>query len=359
MRGSDVNQAAMFSYVSPEQRIPADHPIRVIRQMVNEALDELTDVFTAMYAEVGRPSIPPEKLLRALVLGILYSVRSDRQLMEQLDYNLMFRWFVGLNVDEPVWDASTFSKNRDRLLEGKVAAEFFDQVLKQAWERGLVSAEHFTVDGTLLESWASLKSFQKKEGPGRRREGGGSNPEVNFRGEQRRNDTHESTTDSEARLARKGDGKEARLCYAGHAMRENRNGLIVNVRVTQAHGKAEREAAQEMVADVPGQHPITVGADKGYDTHSFVAELRKQRATPHVAQKKKGSAIDGRTTRHAGYRVSQNGRSLIEQIFGWMKTVGGQRKLRHRGRDLVGWMFELTAATYNLVRMRKLIQQPA
>lgn len=359
MRGADVNQTQMFSYVSPEKRVPADHPIRELRRMVEEALKGLSGRFSRMYSIMGRPSIPPEKLLRALLVQILYTVRSERQLMEQLDYNLMFRWFVGLNVDEPVWDASTFSKNRERLLKGDVAEAFFDQVLKQADEEGLVSNDHFTVDGTLLEAWASLKSFQRKEGPPSPQDGEGSNPSVDFHGEQRKNDTHESMTDPEARLARKGKGKEAKLCYTGHVLMENRNGLIVNTRVTLSTGTAEREAAADMVREIPDRQRITVGGDKGYDEKKFVGNLRECQATPHVAQKRRWSAVDGRTTRHAGYDVSQKKRKLVEQGFGWEKTIGGLRKLRHRGRDLVGWVFTLTVAAYDLVRMRTLLQQRA
>ena len=359
MRGTDLEQSAMFSYVSPEKRVPGDHPIRAIRRMADEALAGLSRRFTGMYAWGGRPSIPPEKLLRALLLQVLYTVRSERQLMEQLDYNLLFRWFVGLNLDEAVWDATTFSKNRERLLQGDVAEAFFDQVLKQASAHGLLSAEHFTVDGTLLEAWASQKSFQKKDGGGSPSDGTPSNPSVNFRGEERTNQTHQSKTDPQALLARKAQGREAKLSDHGHLLTENRHGLIVNTRVTQATGRAEREAALDMVEEIPGNQPVTLGGDRGYDVAEFAGELRQRGVTPHVAQRQKWSAIDGRTTRWAGYELSQRKRKQVEEPFGWMKTIGLLRKLRHRGLPKVGWFFTFTAAVYNLVRMRKLIPNPA
>jgi transposase len=346
----------MFSYLSPEQRVPQDHPLRPIRQMADRALAGLAGRFQELYSWTGRPSIAPEKLLRALLLQVLYTVRSERMLMEQLNYNLLFRWFVGLNMDEEVWVPTVFSKNRDRLLEGDIAEAFFDEVLQQAQQQDVLSDEHFTVDGTLLEAWASLKSFQKKgQGPEPPPEDPG-NPSVDFRGEKRRNETHESKTDSEALLARKGAGKEAKLSYHGHVLMENRNGLVVNTRVTQATGTAEREAAQKMVDDIPGQKRVTVGADKNYDMQSFVEAMRERNVTLHTAQNNKGrrSAIDGRTTRHAGYAISQKKRHRIEEIFGWLKTVGPLRKLRHRGQQLVSWMFTFAAAAYNLVRMRNL-----
>jgi transposase len=358
MRGTDLEQSAMFSYVSPEKRVPADHPLRAIRGMTDEALRGLSRRFTALYARGGRPSIPPEKLLRALLLQVLYTVRSERQLMEQLDYNLLFRWFVGLSMDEAVWDATTFSKNRERLLEGDVAEAFFDQVLKQASAHGLLSAEHFSVDGTLLEAWASQKSFQKKEGGENRKDGDPSNPSVDFRGEERTNQTHQSTTDPEARLARKAQGREAQLSYHGHLLTENRHGLIVNTRVTQATGKAEREAALQMVEEIPGNRRVTLGGDRGYDTVEFVEQLRERAVVPHVAQKQR-SAIDGRTTGSAGYALSQWKRKQVEEPFGWMKTIGLLRKLRHRGLAKVAWIFTFTAAAYDLVRMSKLIPLPA
>ncbi len=329
MRGDDEQTGHMFSYLSPEQRVPADHPLRAIRSLTDAALRTMSRRFARLYAKTGRPSIPPEQLLRALLLQVLYSVRSERLLMEELRYNLLFRWFVGLNMDDPVWHPTTFTKNRDRLLAGEVAAAFFDAVAAQARTAGLLSDEHFTVDGTQLEAWASLKSFQ------------------------RRNDTHASTTDPEARLYRKGPGREAKLAYLGHVLLDNRHGLVANVGVTAATGTAEREAALWLLeAGVPPGS--TVGADKGYDVARFVRDVRDLGLTPHVAQKVRHSAIDGRTTRHAGYAVSQRKRKLVEQVFGWMKTVGGLRKLRHRGGELVDWIVTFAAAAYNLVRIRNL-----
>lgn len=354
MRGEDTQQSTMFSYLSPENRVPVDHPLRSIRTLVDRLLSRLNSRFETMYAATGRPSIAPEKLLRALLLQILYSVRSERMLMEQLAYNLLFRWFVGMNMDEEVWVPTVFSKNRDRLLAGDVAEAFFDEVLAEATDLDLLSGEHFTVDGTLIEAWAGLKSFQRKDGSG----AGPSdtdrgNPTMDFHGETRGNQTHASTTDPEARLARKGDGKEAKLCYGAHVLMENRNGLVVNTRVTLATGTSEREASLEMVEEIPGERPVTLGADKGYDTKDQVAELRERKVTPHVAQKKH-SAIDGRTTRHAGYQVSQQKRKRVEEIFGWLKTVGMLRKTRHKGLRRVGWVFTFAASAYNLVRVRNL-----
>ncbi len=354
MRGYDTQQSTMFSYLSPENRVPASHPLRPIRLLVDRVLVRLNTRFEEMYASTGRPSIAPEKLLRALLLQVLYSVRSERMLMEQLAYNLLFRWFVGLNMDEDVWVPTVFSKNRDRLLEGDVAEAFFDEVLAAAKELDLLSAEHFTVDGTLIEAWAGLKSFQRKDGsgPGPNDTDRG-NPSIDFHGETRRNDTHASTTDADARLARKGDGKESKLCYGAHVLMENRNGLVVNTRVTLATGTSEREASLEMVEQIPGDGAVTLGADKGYDTKDHVAQLRERNVTPHVAQKKH-SAIDARTTRHAGYPVSQQKRKRVEEIFGWLKTVGMLRKTRHKGVRRVGWVFTFAASAYNLVRVRNL-----
>jgi transposase len=354
MRGSDLQQSAMFSYISPEQRVPSDHPLRPIREYCDKVLLQLSPLFEAMYSELGRPSIAPERLLRALLLQVLYTVRSERMLMEQLNYNLLFRWFVGLNMDEEVWHATVYTKNRDRLLEADVAREFFRLVKAEATGLGLMSDEHFTVDGTLLEAWASLKSFKRKDGEETPPPDDPGNPTVNFHGEERKNDTHASTTDPDALLARKGSGKEAKLSYNGNVLMENRNGLVADVELLQATGKAERQAAASMLERLPGDHAVTVGADKGYDVAEFVAAARKLRATPHVAQKKRWSAIDGRTTRHAGYAISQQKRKRVEEIFGWMKTVGGMRKLRHRGLPLVSWMFTFVAAAYNLVRLRNL-----
>jgi len=356
MRGDDVQQQAMFSYLSPEARVPQDHPLRPIRNMVNQALRELDREFQAMYSREGRPSIPPEKLLRALLLQILFTVRSARLLMEQLDYNLLFRWFVGLSMDDQVWDHSVFSKNQERFLVSDLAADFFHRILGQATQAGLLSDEHFTVDGTLIEAWASLKSFRPKDAPPPQG-GGGRNPAVDFHGEKRLNQTHASTTDPEARLFKKGKGKEAKLCFMGHVLMENRHGLVITPSLTAATGTAEREAAEGMVEAIPGRHRITVGGDKAYDTREFVRSLRALNAVPHVAQNCQGrqSAIDGRTTRHPGYAVSQRLRKRVEEIFGWMKTVGNLRKTRHRGEERVGFVFTLTAAAYNLVRMRNLI----
>ena len=355
MRGDDIHQDAMFSYLSPEARVPKDHPLRPLRQMVNQALRELSRDFAAMYSQEGRPSIPPEKLLRALLLQVLYTIRSERLLMEQLDYNLLFRWFVGLSMDDKVWDHSVFSKNRERLLRSDLAAAFFGRIQEQAAQAGLLSDEHFTVDGTLIEAWASLKSFRPKDTPPPAG-GSGRNPEVDFHGERRLNRTHASTTDPEARLFKKGKGKEAKLCFMGHVLMENRHGLIITPRLTAATGTAEREAAADMVEAIPGRHRLTVGGDKAYDTHEFVQSLRALNAVPHVAQNRtmRASAIDCRTTRHPGYAISQRLRKRVEEIFGWMKTVGNFRKTRHRGIERVGWMFTLTAAAYNLVRMRNL-----
>src|SRR5215475_2252123 len=356
MRGDDVQQTAMFSYLSPEQRVPVDHPLRAIRDFADGMLAELLETFDEMYSPIGRRSIAPEKLLRALLLQVLYSVRSERLLMEELNYNLLFRWFVGLNMDDAVWHATVYSKNRDRLLEAEVARKFFEGVVAEATQLGLMSDEHFTVDGTLLEACARLKSFKKNDGGEQPPADDPGNPTVNFHGEERSNQTHTSTTDPDAMLARKGSGKEAKLSYSGHVLMENRNGLVADVEVLQANGTAERDAALVMIEKIPGDRPVTVGADKAYDTKDFVKETRNMNATPHVAQNNKGraSAIDGRTTRHPGYAVSQQKRKRVEEIFGWMKTVRGMRKLRHRGLQLVGWMFTFAAAAYNLVRIRNL-----
>lgn len=357
MRGTDTQQSTMFSYLSPEQRVPANHPLRRIRVMVDAALKGLSPTFSRMYSTHGRPSIAPEKLLRALLLQILYTVRSERMLMEQLEYNLLFRWFVGLNMDELVWVPTVFSKNRDRLWESEIAGKFFDQVLKQAAADDLLSDEHFSVDGTLIEAWASHKSFQAKDHPAPPSDDPG-NPTVNFRGEKRSNDTHESTTDPDARLARKSGGHESKLGYCGNVLIENRNGLVVDTELVQCSGTAERDAAMIMAERVEGNHRITLAADKAYDTKDFVKEMRGMKVTPHVARNEKrsgGSAIDARTTRHAGYAVSQRKRKRIEEVFGWMKTIGALRKTRHRGLERVQWLFTFTAAAYNLVRMRNLL----
>jgi transposase len=359
MRGADEQPGSMFSYVSLEERVPADHPLRAIRRITDCALERLSPRFGTMYINFGRPSIAPEKLLRALLLQALYTIRSERQLIEQIDYNLLFRWFVGLGMDDAVWAPTTFTKNRDRLLAGDIAAAFFDAVLIHADSARLLSDEHFTVDGTLLEAWASHKSFRPRgdDPPS----AGGANPTVDFHGQRRRNATHRSTTDPDARLYKKAQGREAHLGYLGHVLMEHRSGLIVNATVTPADGHGERDAALVMLEDVPGQQRITVAADKGYDTRDFVAELRGMHVTPHIAQHTTGrrSAIDARTTRHPGYAISQRKRKLVEQGFGWMKTVGGLRKLRHRGGALVTWVFTFTAAAYNIVRLRRLLAATA
>ncbi len=360
MRGADYEQSSMFSYVSAERRVPQDHPLRAIRTMADRALKELDQRFAGLYAAEGRPSIAPERLLRALLLQVLYTVRSERLLMEQLDYNFLFRWFVGLSIDDPVWDVTVFTKNRDRLLKGEVAEAFFAAVLAQAGQRGLLSDEHFTVDGTLIEAWAGQKSFKRKDSKPDETSSGNDDPgnlSVDFHGERRSNDTHQSTTDPDARLARKGAGKEAKLSYAGHVLMENRRGLAVNCCVTQATGRAEAEAAVAMVEQIPGWHRVTLGGDKGYDRKELVQEMREHQVTPHFARKPT-SIIDERTTRHPGYELSQRKRKRVEEIFGWVKTVGGLRKTRHRGLALVDWMFTLALAAYNLVRMRNLMSAP-
>lgn len=352
MRGDDQQQSEMFSYLTLEHRVPADHPLRAVRKAVDEILAGMNKEFAGMYAQTGRPSVPPERLLRAVLLQIFYSVRSERMLMEQMNYNLLFRWFVGLELDEPVWDHAVFSKNRDRLLNQEVARKFFERVLAQA--QPYLSDEHFTVDGTLIEAWASHKSFQKKEG--------GDDSPGQFRGDKRTNDTHESKTDQDARLYRKGHGQEARLAYLGHVLMENRNGLIVDAMVTHADGTAEREAALLMLHDRWRKRrrqcgAMSVGADKAYDTRDLVQALREMNIRPHVTQNVNrwgGSAIDARTTRHGSYRVSQRKRPLIEKAFGWMKQTGGMRKTKLQGLLKVGWQFLMTSAAFNLWRLPKL-----
>jgi transposase len=353
MRGSDDQTSDMFSYLSPEQRVRPDHPLRAIRRLTDEVFTSLSPRFTKMYSDIGRPSIPPEQLLRALLIQSLYTVRSERLLMEEIDYSVLYRWFVGLSMEDAIWSPTTFSKNRDRLLESDIAAAFFDGVLAQARAAGLLSDEPFTVDGTLLEAWASLKSFRRKDEGLTLPPDDPGNPTVNFHGESRRNDTHQSTTDPDAQLVRKGQGKEAKLSYAGHVLLDNRHGLVAHVCATAATGTAEREAAWLLLGALT--HGGTVGGDKGFDVPSFVAGVRELTITPHVAQKVKGSAIDGRTTRHAGDAISQRKRKLIEQVFGWMNTVGGLRTLRHRGGELVDWIVTFTAAAYNLIRLRTLL----
>ena len=360
MRGDDRNDVSMFSYISPEARVPKDHPLRAIRQIVDVVLKDLSPQFTKLYSAIGRPSIPPEKLLRALLLQILYSIRSERLLMEQLDYNLLFRWFVGLNMDDPVWAPTVFTKNRERLLEGEIADRFFDSVQAQALEHQLISDEHFTVDGTLVEAWAGHKSFKPKGTSSGDRPDDPGNPTVDFRGQKRSNATHASTTDPDARLYRKSFGTESKLCYAGHVLMENRNGLAINGRLTVATSRSEREAAEDMVRDVPGTRRITLGGDKAYDVYEFVDTLRDLNVSPHIAGKNAAySMIDGRTTRHPGYAVSQKKRKRVEEIFGWLKTIGLMRKTRHRGSARVGWMFMFTLAAYNILRMRNLLASAA
>lgn len=361
MRGGDERSGELFSYVDLEARVRGDHPLRAIRSIVNEALAALEREFAALYAPVGRPSIPPEKLLRAMLLQAFYSIRSERQLMERLEYDLLFRWFVGLGVDDAVWDHSTFSKNRDRLLAGDIAAKFLAAVLSQPRVKRLLSSEHFSVDGTLVEAWASVKSFKPRDGLDEPPDsGGGRNAEADFHGRKRSNETHVSTTDPDARLYRKGPGKEAKLCFIGHGLMENRAGLLVDACLTPAGGHAERVAALAMIephADRP--RPITLGGDKGFDSAAFVNELRSMNVTPHVAQNdtNRRSAIDGRTTRHPGYAASQRIRKRIEEAFGWIKTVAGQRKTRFRGVARVGFAFTFAAAAYNLVRLPKLLAE--
>jgi transposase len=356
MRGADRQTAAMFSYLSPETLVPENHPLRAIRPLVNAALERLSGDFDTIYSAFGRDSIAPEKLLRALLLQAFFSVRSERQLMEQLTYNMMFRWFVGLSMDAPVWDVTVFTKNRERLLRGDVARAFLAAILVDPKVKPLLSDEHFSVDGTLIEAWASMKSFKPKDGSGEP-PAPGRNGEADFRGKPRSNATHASTTDPDARLYKKAAGQAAKLCHMGHVLTENRNGLVVEAELTLATGTAEREAACAMVDELEDEHRITVGADKAYDSRDFVADMRRLGVTPHVSQNTNGrrSAIDGRTTRHPGYAISQRKRKRIEEVFGWMKAAAGFRKTRHRGTARVGWMFTLNAAAYNLVRLPKLL----
>jgi len=356
MRGDDPRHESMFSYVTPEQRVRADHPLRPIRGMTDAALERLSPRLARLYSTTGRPSIPPEQLLRALLLQILYSIRSERLLVEELDYSVLYRWFVGLSMDDPIWDATTFTKNRDRLMQGDIADAFFAEVLAAIRADGLLSDEHFTVDGTLLEAWASHKSFKPKDGPATPPDDP-KNPTVNFHGQQRRNDTHQSTTDPEARLYKKAVGREAKLGYLAHLLTDNRHGLIVDTAVTDAMGTAERDAALHMLGELPlTTQRVTVGGDKAFDVPAWVAAVRQMGITPHVAQNtsKSRSAIDDRTTRHPGYALSQRCRKKVEQPFGWMKTVGLLRKLRHRGGRKVDWIVSFTAAAYKLVRWRTL-----
>lgn len=364
MRGRPDPQITMLAFLDLEARVPPDHPLRAIKAPADRALAELSQVFDQMYAEVGRPSIPPERLLKASLLIALYSVRSERAFCEELEYNLLFRWFLDMDLVEPSFDATTFTKNRQRLLEHRVGQELFDEVVADAHERGLLSDEHFTVDGTLIEAAASLKSFKRKDGePPRTTDGDPGNPSVDFHGERRSNATHRSTTDPEARLFKKGKGKEAKLTFMAHALMENRNGLLVDFKVTQATGTAERDVVPELLDQARERHfrPKTLGGDKGYDTRDCVADIRARGVTSHVAQNTSGrrSAIDGRTTRHAGYAASQKVRKRVEEIFGWLKTVGGFRRTRYRGLDRTGLAGYLVATAYNLVRLARLRAVPA
>jgi len=374
MRGSDERSGSLFSYVDLEARVRRDHPLRVIRAVVNEALSALDGEFGALYPpRLGRPSIPPERLLRAMLLQAFYGIRSERQLMERMEFDLLFRWFVGLGVDDPAWDHSSFTKNRDRLVTGEIAAKFLHAVLAQPRVKRLLSSDHFSVDGTLLEAWASLKSFRRKDGSDRDGDGPGRNAERDFHGEKRSNETHASTTDPEARLYRKGDGQPARLCYIGHALMENRHGLAVAGQVTPATGTAEREAALALVDRQrdrdggKGRRRITLGADKAYDVRQFVADLRQRQVTPHIAidghlrktGTRRGTALDGRVTRHPGYAISQRCRKRIEEVFGWIKSSAGLAKVKLRGRARVDATFTLALAAYNLIRLPKLLAAPA
>jgi transposase len=367
MRGSDKTSGALFSYVDLDERVPRDHPLRVIREIVNEALAALYADFAKLYDDTGRQSIAPERLLRASLLQAFYSIRSERQLVEQIDYNLLFRWFVGLGIDDRVWDHSTFSKNRDRLLDADVAVRFLEAVLRHEKVRRFLSDEHFSVDGTLVEAWASMKSVRAKDGSDEP-PGPGRNGDADFHGKTRKNDTHSSTTDPEARLFKKAAGQQARLCFVGHALMENRNGLIVQAHLTRASGTAEREAAITMIArQSPGSaRRLTLAADKGYDARPFASELRRMRVTPHIARhdgltktgKRRRSSVDGRTTRHAGYAASQRVRKRIEEAFGWAKTIGGLAKTKFRGTERVAFHFTFAMAAYNLIRMPRLLAEP-
>jgi transposase len=367
MRGADERSGSLFSYVDLEARVRGDHPLRTIREIANAALSDLSKAFTELYTDFGRPSIAPERLLRAMLLQAFYGIRSERQLMERLEFDLLFRWFVGLGVDDPVWDHSTFSKNRDRLLEGEIAAKFLAAVLAQSKVKQLLSSDHFSVDGTLIEAWASIKSFRRRDGSDNDRKGPGRNAERSFHKEERSNETHQSTTDPEARLYKKGDGQPAKLCYMGHALMENRHGLAVGGGVSQATGTAERETALELIDGLGrGRRRITLGADKAYDVMQFVSDLRGRSVTPHIAidghlsktGKRRKTAVDGRTTRHAGYDISQRCRKRIEEVFGWIKSSAGLAKVKLRGRERVDAVFTLALAAYNLVRLPKLLAAP-
>jgi transposase len=367
MRGSDERSGSLFSYVDLEARVRVDHPLRVIRELANAALGDLSGEFGKLYTDFGRPSIAPEKLLRAMLLQAFYGVRSERHLMERMEFDLLFRWFVGLGVDDAVWDHSTFSKNRDRLLEGEIAAKFLNALLAQPKVKRLLSSDHFSVDGTLIEAWASIKSFRRKDGSDKDQDGPGRNAERSFHKEKRSNETHASTTDPEARLYKKGDGQPAKLSYMGHALMENRNGLAVLGGVSQATGTAEREIALAMIDALGCAKRITLGADKAYDVTQFVHDLRDRLVTPHIAidghlsktGKRRKTAIDARTTCHSGYDISQRCRKRIEEVFGWIKSSAGLAKVKLRGRDRVDAVFVLALAAYNLIRLPKLLAAPA
>ena len=368
MRGSDESSGELFSYVNLEERVRRDHPLRLIREIANAALSDLSEDFAELYSGMGRPSIPPERLLRAMLLQAFYGIRSERQLMERMEFDLLFRWFVGLGVDEPAWDHSSFTKNRDRLLEGEIAAKFLAAVLAQPKVKRLLSSDHFSVDGTLIEAWASIKSFRRKDGKDDDGQGSGRNTERNFHKEKRSNETHESTTDPEARLYKKGDGQPAKLCYMGHVLMENRNGLAVAGNVTQANGTAERDAALQLIdRRSSSTRRITLGADKAYDVRQFVSDLRDRSITPHIAidghvrisGKPRVTAIDRRTTRHEGYSVSQRCRKRIEEVFGWVKSAAGLAKIKQRGRARVDTAFTIALAAYNLIRLPKLLEAPS
>ena len=368
MRGSDVRSGSLFSYVDLEARVRRDHPLRMIREIANAALASLNEDFEALYPRrLGRPSIPPERLLRAMLLQAFYGIRSERQLMERMEFDLLFRWFVGLGVDDPAWDHSSFTTNRDRLLGGEVAAKFLQAVLAQPKVKRLLSSDHFSVDGTLIEAWASIKSFRRKDGEDNDSSGPGRNAERNFHKEKRSNETHQSTTDPEARLYKKGDGQAAKLCYMGHALMENRHGLAVDGGISLATGTAERETALQLVAGRPGRRRITLGADKAYDVRQFIADLRSHNVTPHIAidghvrvtGKPRVTALDGRTTRHPGYAVSQRCRKRVEVVFGWIKGSAGLARTKLRGRARVDAAFTLALAAYNLIRLPKLLGTPA
>jgi transposase len=366
MRGSDERTGLLFSYVDLEARVRGDHPLRTIRTIANAGLSDLSRDFTALYTDFGRPSIAPEKLLRAMLLQAFYGIRSERQLMDRLEFDLLFRWFVGLGVDDPVWDHSTFSKNRDRLLEGEIAAKFLAAVLAQPQVKRLLSSDHFSVDGTLIEAWASIKSFRRKDGGDNDRDGPGRNAERRFHKEKRSNETHRSTTDPDARLYKKGDGQPAKLCYMGHALMENRHGLAVGGGISQATGIAERQTALDLIDSRRWRKRITLGADKAYDVTQFVHDLRDRSVTPHIAidghlsksGKRRKTAVDGRTTRHAGYGISQRCRKRIEEVFGWIKSSAGLAKVKLRGRKRVDAAFTMALAAYNLIRLPKLLAAP-